>query len=118
MSALEAWLEGANESQMAALSLFHLVYDGTDEFSFQRIDRMVDMVVIFGKFGDEDAAFLPLSHDYYVSSDVVPSFIDFAGDCKKYLALCASDSSIKLYEVSSFSFENIHTEALLQRRNN
>lgn len=98
---IDELLRDAPVQQSVAVSAFHLRFADDEEFQFERVKVLSNgLICVFAQFHKENAAFLPVFHDFPIESEVLPEFIDSAPDRRRYLAMAAPDSAVVLYSVA------------------
>ena len=98
---IDELLRAAPVQQSVAVSAFHLRFADDEKFQFETVKALNNgLICDFAQFHKENAAFLPVFHDFPIESEVLPEFIDSAPDRQRYLAMAAPDSSVVLYNVA------------------
>jgi hypothetical protein len=103
--AVEVLIDQAIPSQLSALSSFHLFVSESDQFRYESTLLLSNgLKVISGDYLGSESLFLPLFHGFPSTAQVLSEFLDLRGNRRTFLALCAADSSVILYEISDFQF--------------
>jgi hypothetical protein len=100
-----ALLEGSPPAQRLALSAFHLFASASDRLAYESSAVLPSgLKAAIARYANQEAVVLPLFHGYPVPSETLSELLDLAAGRRAFLALCASDSSVILYEISDFEF--------------
>jgi hypothetical protein len=97
--------------QRLALSIFGIHFFGDGRFVFERV-KVIDngIRIVLAEWCGSKVIFLPVFHDFPLAWRVLLQLWDEAEDRKRLLAMCASDASVILYQISDFDFEAATTE--------
>jgi hypothetical protein len=102
---IDAFLDGAVPAQRLALSAFHLFASASDRLAYDSsVTLPCGFKSIVSHYMGQDAIILPLFHGYPASSELLAELLNVGAGRRALLALCASDSSVILYEISDFAF--------------
>ena len=97
------------DCQKMALTISAKNLSQTPNFTFQEFQFLNNLILIFGKIDGEECFILPVYHDWKLESEQIAIFSHSFSDKKKFLGMCAPDSSFILYSIKEFDWQELET---------